>query len=420
MSTRLGRLINDSMVRIAAAGMIAAIAFGLNACAKQAPKKVQGVPVTVQVASRGDLTATFTLTGVVAPRQQAVLSSVASGNVKDVYVALGERVRAGQLLVKIDDSTLQAQAAQAAAKLQSVRANDVGGSATAQANLVSARVAAQNADANLARNQVLFKQGYVSKTTLDQAQSEAASADAALRAAQVTEQNANLQSGGSSALADISTAQAALDAINTQIAQTNVKAPFDGIVTARSVDKGALASPGTPLVTVSQLDPVWINVGIPDDDLAYVHAGTPVTVTVDTLPGRTWHAKVDVVNAAASSGTLSYLTHIVVPNDDYTLRAGMVANGNFQQATHRNVVILPRNAIYQTETGNAVYVVVDGKAKSVTVTTGLQTADKVEVTGIQPGTQVITERPDALQDGSVVSVVGSPDGPTPASPRTSQ
>ncbi|HME81334.1 MAG TPA: efflux RND transporter periplasmic adaptor subunit [Candidatus Eremiobacteraceae bacterium] len=409
------------MARIAAAGMLAAaVALSLGACAKPAPKKVQGLPVSVQVASRGDITATFTLTGVVAPRQQAVLSSVASGNVKEVYVALGERVRAGQLLVKIDDSTLQAQAAQAAAKLQSVRASDVGGSATANANLTSARVAAQNADANLARNQTLYKQGYVSKTSLDQAQSQAASADAALRAAEVTAQNANLQSGNSSAMADIGTAQAALDAINTQIAQTNVTAPFDGIVTARSVDRGALASPGTPLVTVSQLNPAWINVGIPDDDLAYVRAGTPVTVTIDTLPGRAWHAKVDVVNAAASSGTLSYLTHIVVPNDDYTLRAGMVANGNFQQATHRNVVILPRIALYQTETGNAVYVVVDGKAKSVPVTTGLQTADRVEVTGIEPGTQVITQRPDALQDGSVVSVVGSPEGPAPSSSRTSQ
>jgi multidrug efflux pump subunit AcrA (membrane-fusion protein) len=339
-----------------------------------------------------------------------------------VYVSLGQHVRAGQLLVKIDDSTLRAQAAQAAAKLQSVRANDVGGSSTAIANLDSAKIAAINADANLTRNQTLYKQGYVSKTALDQAQSAAAQADAAYRTAQVTAQNANLQSGNSSAVADIQTAQAALDSINAQIEQTNVAAPFDGIVTLRGVDKGALASPGTALVTVSQLDPAWINVGIPDDDLGYVHAATPVIITVDTQPGRAWHAKVDVVNAAASAGTLSYLTHIVVPNPDYVLRAGMVANVTIEQATHRDVVVLPRVALYQTDTGSAVYVVEGGKAKSVPVKTGLQTADRVEVTGVKPGQQVITQRPDALQDGSVVSIVspGTPQEPAPSSSRTSQ
>jgi RND family efflux transporter MFP subunit len=400
----------------------AAMLLSLAACSKPAEKKAQtGLPVSAITASRGDITATFTLTGVVAPRQQATLSCVVAGPVKDVYVSLGQYVRAGMLLVKIDDSTLQAQRAQAAAHLDQVRANDVGGSATARANLASAKVAYDNAESNLTRNQTLFKQGYVSQTALDQAQSQAAAAEAAYQAAVVTEQNASLQAGGNTAAtADISNAQAALEAINTQIAQTNVTAPFDGIVTLRSVDRGTLATASIPLITVSQLDPAWINVGIPDDDLAYVHAGTPVDITIDTLSGRVWRAHVKVVNAAASSGTLSYLTHIEVPNTDYVLRSGMVANARFQQATHRNVVVIPRVAVYQTETGNAVYTVSDGKAKSVPVKLGLQTLDKVEVSGIAPGTQVITQRPDALQDGSVVSVIGTQEGSTPSSSRTSQ
>jgi len=402
--------------RAAAACCAIAAATLLPGCAKKAEQKgPAGLPVSVITASKGDITATFTLTGVVAPRQQATLSSVISGPVKDVYVSLGEYVKAGELLVKIDDSTLQAQRAQAASHVDQVRANDVGGSATAQANLASAKVAYENAESNLQRNQALFKQGYVSQTALDQAQSAAAAAEAAYRAAVVTAQNANLQTGNTTAAyAEISNAQSALDAINTQIAQTNITAPFDGIVTQRSVDRGALATASTPLITVSQLNPAWINVGIPDDDLAYVHTGTPVDITVDTLTARVWRAHVKVVNAAASSGTLSYLTHIEVPNSDYTLKAGMVANARFQQATHRSVVVIPRVAVYQTETGNAVYVVSGGKAKSVPVKLGLQTLDKVEVSGLEPGTQVITQRPDALQDGSVVSVTGPQGGPTPS------
>jgi RND family efflux transporter MFP subunit len=414
---------NTSSTRMAVAiAATAATLFSLAACSKPAEKKAQaGLPVSAITAKRGDITATFTLTGVVAPRQQAVLSSVVAGPVRDVYVSLGEYVRAGELLVKIDDSTLQAQRAQAAAHLDSVRAGDVGGSATAQANLASAKVAYDNAESNLQRNETLFKQGYVSRTALDQAQSQAAAAEAAYRAAVVTEQNANMQSGPNTvAMADISNAQAALAAIDAQIAQTNVTAPFDGVITQRSVDRGALATSGTPLVTVSQLNPAWINVGIPDDDLAYVHTGTPVDISIDTLTARVWRAHVKVVNAAASTGTLSYMTHIVVPNDDYMLKGGMVANARFQQATHRNVVVIPRVAVYQTETGNAVYIVSDGKAKSVPVKLGLQTLDKVEVSGVEPGAQVITQRPDALQDGSVVSVIGTQEGSTPSSSRTSQ
>lgn len=402
--------------------VVAATLVALPGCAKQAqkPQAAAGLPVSVVTARRADITATFTLTGVVAPRQQATLSSVISGVVEDVYVALGEHVHAGELLVKIDDSTLRAQAAEAQAHMDQLRANYNGGDATARANLMSAKVAYDNAEANLQRNEQLYKQGYVSKTALDQVQNQTAAAEASYRAAQMTMQNASVQTGNSAALADLRNAQAALDAVNAQIAQTNVTAPFDGIVTARSVDRGALASPGTALVTVSQLDPAWINVGVPDDDLAFIHNGTHVDISIDTMPGRVWRARVDVVNAAASAGTLSYLTHIVVPNPDYTLRGGMVANVRFVQATHRNVVVLPRVALYQTDAGTAVYIVSDGKAKSVPVKTGLQTQDATEVLGVEPGTQVITQRPDALQDGSVVSIIGATEGPKPSSSRTSQ
>lgn len=418
-----GRHATTMLASMSLAAFISLAALSFSGCAKAQPTKTPlGLPVSTVAASRGDITATFTLTGTVAPRQQATLSCVVAGNVKQVYVSLGESVRAGELLVKIDDSTLQAQAAQAIAHLDSVKANNVGGTSTAQANLDSARVARDNAAANLRRNQDLFKQGYVSQSALDQAQNQAMSAEAAYRAAQVSAQNANLAVGSSSsALSDIASAQAAVSAIETQIAQTNVTAPFDGVVTARNVDAGSLASPGTALVTVSQLDPAWINVGIPDDDLAYVHQGTPVDVTVDTIPGRVWPAHVNVVNGAASPGTLSFLTHIVVPNGDRVLRAGMVANVRFTQAVHRNVIVIPRVALYQTGSGYALYTVENGKAKSLPVKVGLETQDKAEVSGIQPGAQVITQRPDALQDGSVVSVVGAAqEGPSPSSSRTSQ
>ncbi|HYK52369.1 MAG TPA: efflux RND transporter periplasmic adaptor subunit, partial [Candidatus Eremiobacteraceae bacterium] len=202
---------------------------------------------------------------------------------------------------------------------------------------------------------------------------------------------------------------AAVDTVQTQIAQAVVRAPFDGIVTQRNVDPGSLASPGTPLVQVSQLDPAYINVGIPDSDLQFVRAGSDATVSVDALSGRSWHGAVDHLNAAAGQGTLTYLARISLPNPDTSLKAGMVANVTFIAAHKSGVLIVPRGAIASTDNGSVVYVVDKGKAKMRAVTVGLQAQDSAQISGagISAGTLVITQRPDALADGSPVKVVAS-------------
>jgi HlyD family secretion protein len=421
--------------------MLCSIALALAGCGggkassgAAAAKPANALPVAAQPVKQGDVTARFSLTGVVAPRQQAMLSSVVSGSVVAVNVTLGQHVHAGDVLVQIDDSTIRAQLAQAEgalalaqARLAQVQANDTGNSATANANLTSAKVGWETAEQNFTRNQELFKQGYVSKVTLDQAQSQAAAAQAQYQAAQVAAQNANLQGAQSAGQADIRSSQAAVaqaagaaQIAQSQLAQTTITAPFEGIITQRSVDRGSPAAPGVTLVQVSQLDPAWVNVGIPDEDLKFVHDGTPVDITIDAIPGRSWKGKVQIVNSAASAGTLSYLTHIVIPNKDLVLKGGMVANISFAQATHRNVMLVPRVAVFQTDAGGAVYIVKNDKAKSIPVKTGLQTDTSVEVSGLSPGDLVITQRPDSLQDGSAVTVVGAPEGQATSSSQTSR
>ena len=402
---------------------------GGGAAADQGPPPV---PVSVAQVVRGPIASTFTLTGTIIPGQQANLSSVISGQVLAVNVQIGDRVRRGQLLVQIDDSTLRATLAQnqaaydaARARLHSSVSNDVGSASTTEAGLQSAKVAFDAASSNLARTQSLFKQGYVSQSAMDQALSQYAAAQSALRSAQVAAQNASMSAGsGSSAQSDLETARAteaqdaaAVQFVNTQIAQAAVTAPFDGVVTQRSVDPGSLASPGTPLVQVSQLDPAYVAVGIPDSDLTSVHAGTSSGVTVETLPGHAWTGTVNNLNAATNTGTLSYLARIAIPNPTLVLKAGMVATVSFVAARHEEALNVPRTAVVTTQDGSAVYVVVKGKAKALPVTIGLQTQDRAEISGpgISVGTQVITERPDSLQDGSTVQIV-STNGVAVASP----
>jgi RND family efflux transporter MFP subunit len=390
------------------------------------------VPVSAAPIRQGAIESTYSLTGSIIAGQQANLSSVISGQVRAVNAQIGDRVSKGQLLVQIDDATLRATLAQneaalaaAQARLRSTVANNTGNASTTEAGLTSAQVAYDAAASNLKRTQSLFKQGFVSQSAIDLASSQYAAAQSALRTAQVTAQNANMSNGSaSSAQSDIaglraSAAQdaAAVEFTLTQIDQAAVTAPFDGVVTLRSVDPGSLASPGTPLVQVSAMDPAFVAVGIPDSDLGSVSTGTAATVTLDSMPGRSWTGTVANLNAATNAGTLSYLARIAIPNPQLALKAGMVANVAFVAARHDRALIVPRTAIAATQDGSAVYFVDHGKAKLVAVKVGLQTQDQAEISGagIVAGKTVITQRPDSLQDGSPVQVVTALAGAGPSS-----
>src|SRR5579864_35562 len=204
--------------------LLAVSMLSLAACAHRAAGPPAGyggfaMPVSAAPIARGNITATFSVTGSVTPLQQSALSSVVAGTVLSVTKQIGQRVHQGELLVKIDDSTLRAQLQQnqaaleaAQAHLASIQANYTGNASSTSAGLQSARVADQTAQLNLRRTLSLYSQGYVSQSAVDQARQQAAAADAALRSAQVTAQNAGLNpTSQSAAVADLRNAQAAVD-----------------------------------------------------------------------------------------------------------------------------------------------------------------------------------------------------------------
>ncbi len=365
------------------------------------------MPVSAEPIKLGNIATTFSVTSTVTPLQQASLSSVVSGNVLYVAHQIGERVHKGELLVKIDDSTLRAQAAQAQAHLANLQATYNGGTKSAQAALESAKVTYNTDELNYQRDLSLYSQGFVSKADLDAARSQASSAQSAYQAAQVASQNASLTSGDSAALADLRNAQAVVQQIDAQIAQTNVAAPFDGVITARNVDPGTLAAPGTVLAQVAQLDPVFVDAGISGDDLKYVKVGTPVNVTVDSIPGRIWHASVAYLNLASLPGTLTYQTRVRVANPDLALRGGMIATVSIEQARKTNVLLAPRAAVFQTDAGYAMFVIQNGKAASIPVEVGLSNDQQAEVSGagLRPGVMAVLNHSVTLQPGMPVQVL---------------
>lgn len=406
-------------MRPAANAFLAAMfALSLSACGHRGGPPGGGMggfalPVAAAPITRGEIVSTFAVTSTVVPLQQASLSSVVSGNVLAVNAQIGERVRKGELLVKIDDSTLRAQRAQAAARLAQLRAGYSGGTTSAQASLASAKVAYETDKLNLWRNQQLFRQGYVAKADLDRSINQAAISEAAYKAAQVAAQNASLTNGSSAAMSDLQNAQAVVQELDARIAQTNVSAPFDGIVTARNVDPGTLASPGSVLMQVSQLDPVYVDAGIGGSDLQYVHVGTPVTITVDSMPGRVWHAQISYLNPASQPGSLTYQARVRVANPDLVLRGGAVVSVAIQRARKSGVLIVPRAAVFQTDAGYSMFIIDGGKAKSIPVELGLSNDQQAEVNGagLKPGVMAILNHSVLLQPGAPVMVLPAGGGP---------
>ncbi len=171
--------------------------------------------------------------------------------------------------------------------------------------------------------------------------------------------------------------------LRTQIGQTSLYSPFDGVVTARLMDPGAMVTPGTPVLRVSQVNTVWVNVNVPDEDLAYVHPGTPLTFSVGQLGGRKFTGSVSTVNAVPTQGTLSYQARIREPNPDAALRGGMLVSVNIQKERHDNAIVVPRQAVAQTDQGANVFIVgPNNKAQEVPVQLGR--ADRYAKRSAQP------------------------------------
>lgn len=403
--------------RLAVAGLLAA-SVALGGCAKQTQQRG---PVALDVeaapAQRQNIATYLTLDGQVAPLEESTLSFQQSGPISAIYVNQGDRVSAGELLAKIDDSTLraqlaqvEAQIAQASSQAQSSAMNvPITQQQTSQA-VASAKAALASAKLTYDQNSQLFKQGYVSQSQLEQARAQYVAAQSQYNTAVANQGSTGIQSSNAAAArAAVKSAQAQANVLKTEIGQTALYSPFDGVVTARLMDPGAMASPGNPVLKVSKVNTVWVNVNVPDVDLAYVHSGTPVKFTASQLGSRAFTGTISTVNAVPTQGTLSYQARIRQPNPDASLRGGMLVSVTIEKGRHNNTIVVPRQAVAQTDQGSNVFIVgPDHKAKEVPVKVGLQTDTLSEVHSpdIKAGTLVITTRPDALQSGSPVAVSG--------------
>ncbi len=409
----------------------------------QAPPPKGPPPLAVTEANvvREDISTYATFNGQISPLYQATLSTVEAGTVESVGVTEGDFVTKGQLLASIDTSQLRAELAANQATLRESNATlyKSGVQAPVNSQQYSSAVALAKQSLQAANNQVrasqsavtsdllvyhadqdLVAKGYVSESAFTSARATyvaaeqtfvtdrqtVESAQAALTTAQEnTQQRLGDQATIAQNQAALDNARANVDLLSAEIRQASIYAPFDGQVTQRLLDPGAYAGANTAILEVSQTSTVYVVANVPDSDLTAVARGKTITFETTSLPGRTFHGTIFDVNTTPTAGTLSYRVRILQPNPGLFLRPGMLVDETALSARHRKTLVVPIGAVFPTESGDQIYTIDAGKAKSIPVTVGLETGDLAEVSGsgVRAGVPVITSQPNGLQNGSPVT-----------------
>ena len=354
------------------------------ATAEQRRDFVPTVRTAVVRASSGTMSVSWP--GTTEAFAQANIYARASGYISKRNVDIGSRVKAGDLLAEITAPEVEHQIAQAEGTLEQLRAT-----------LLQAEANRDLAQVTWDRDRKLVQQGWATQQLgdTDRLTLEARVAAVAVARANITAQEAQLR------------------VLNQQKTYQSVKAPFDGVITQRNVDVGALvqedAASGTFMFTLAHSDIIRIQLYVPQDDALDVAAGTQAVVRVPEMPGRDFPGQVTRIADALQPGTRTLLTEIDVPNPDHVLSPGMYCRVELKIRRKTPSLIVPSEAVIFNRDGLSVAVVDDGVVHLRKITSVRDFGTTVEVSaGVAEGDKVVLNPQVDLTDGRKVMVRADP------------
>jgi RND family efflux transporter MFP subunit len=323
---------------------------------------------------------------------EAPILARTDGYLKTRLVDLGDHVKAGQTLAEIDAPELDHQIQQAEAAVEQAQA----ALAQAQASLEQGKANRDLAKLTADRWKVLAAQGVVSQQDNDQYQ------------AQLAAQNANvlaLEKGVLAQRSNIIANQANVARLNDVQGYRIVKAPFDGVVTVRNVDVGALVSTGTTLLyRIAQVGTLRTYVNVPQDNASSVHIGQTARLTFSDFPGRRFFGTVKRTANALDPSSRTMLVEVQVPNQDGALIPGLYAQVDLSSTRVNPPLLVPSQALILRTDGAQVAVVgQDGIVHLQKVAIGRDYGDRVEIVqGVTEGATIVAAPGDAAQEGAKI------------------
>ncbi len=328
---------------------------GADAKGKEEDKKAveEAVPVEAVTVARRPIAASYTGTAPLEARGESQVVAKTSGVALQVLAEVGQEVRAGQVLVRLDSARATLQAAQSEAQLRKL-------------------------EANYNRSRQLFAQQLLSANDLDQLKFDLENARAVNRMAHL------------------------------ELSYANVVAPISGVIAERMIKPGNFVQLNSTVFRIVDTSRLEATLNVPERELATLKPGLPVQLMVDALPGRPFAGRVDRVAPVVDAGSGTFRV-ICAFEGGGLLQPGMFARVKIDYDQRADALVIPRTALLDDESDPAVFVVRGGKAARASVKLGYFDGQWVEVRGgLKAGDRVVTAGKVALREGTLIQVIGDP------------
>lgn len=332
-------------------------------------------------------------TGYVVAQRKAAISSKATGRLEWLGVAEGSRVKAGDIIARIDNRDVVAQAQSAQANVNAARAG-----------VEQARVEQRNAQVELQRNQELVGRGFISQSALDTAKARADRAVAAV---------ANAQATLNAAIAGARNAEVAVD-------YTQIRAPFDGVILSKAANVGDLVTPFSnatdskgAVVSMADMSTLEVEADVSESSLSKVRVGQPAEIALDALPDARFRGHISRMVPTVDRAKATVMTKVQFDAIDPRILPEMSAKVSFlsQDVTpeqQKPLLAVNSGALVQRDGRTVVLVLRDGRAAAVPVTPGAKIGDVTAIAGdIKSGEKAVQHPPESLADGMPVRTAGA-------------
>ncbi len=353
---------------LACAALAASLACRSPAPVPEAPEGVVLGPEHIVVVKQQRIELGPTLSGALEAKQRAVIVAEASGSVEAAPVELGQSVKRGQLLARIEAGVLTNARSSAVTSVQ------------AQEQALSL------AERQLERIRQLVEAGALAQNELDVAQNQLAAQRAQL-----------------------AQAQAALASSERQLSGALVKSPMDGVISQKSVNQGDVVAPGAPLFTIIDPTSMRLSASVPSEALPLLRVGAPVEFRVRGLGDQPFTGQIERVGPAADPISRQIPLLVSLPNTSGRLVAGLFAEGRIA-AEQRVGLVVPSAALSRSGATPTVRRLHDDRVEVVSVGIGLEDTarERVEITsGLNAGDRVLVGAARELAEGTKVSIEGS-------------
>ncbi|MES0874808.1 efflux RND transporter periplasmic adaptor subunit [Sinimarinibacterium thermocellulolyticum] len=344
-------------VRMGALALMAAVA--LSACGdgsargKDKAEQQARIPVETVRVQTGPIAAAYRGTATLQAEDEATVTAKQSGVIERVLVEEGERVRAGQVLAKLETERLELELARAKATLDQL-------------------------EQDFRRNELVYARKLIAREVYERAKYE------------------------------LDGARASFELARLALQEAEIKAPFDGVVSLRHVKVGNTIQAGSPAFRITRMDRLEAQIFVPERDIHKLAPGQPATLVVDAWPDKRFQGRILRVNPVVDAATGTVKVTVAMAPDQPELRPGMFGRVEIVYDRRANALLVPKDAVLTEDEQHSVFVVSEGRAHRRSIRVGYSDADHYEVLdGLKAGEELVVTGQTSLRDASEVEVVNA-------------